>query len=290
MGMQINDDLFALVQVFVGKSHAATLSTRHQPGPDRLSVPAGSVHRMAEPGTSSGDRVSSMSLLDDDAIDAASSRRASITAGLNTRQLEAVTADAAVLRIIAGAGSGKTRVLTRRIARRVDSEELDPRRVLTVTFTRKAAAELRNRLGQLGLRDGVSAGTFHAVALTQLRQRWDERRIQPPELLDRKVGFVARLMRARTSTEPLDVVSEIEWAKARMISAAEYPAEAHRADRRCQVPADRVAEVFAAYEARKLKERLVDFDDLLRLACRDLEADAEYAAACRWRFRHLFVD
>ncbi|WP_180981096.1 UvrD-helicase domain-containing protein, partial [Pseudovibrio exalbescens] len=154
----------------------------------------------------------------------------------------------------------------------------------------KAATELRGRIGALGLRADVNAGTFHAIALAQLRQRWEERRVTPPELLDRKVGFVARLMRARSSTAPLDVVGEIEWAKARMIAAADYPAAAAAADRRPGVDATVVAEVYARYEQEKLARRMVDFDDLLRLATRDLVADEEYAAARRWRFRHLFVD
>ncbi len=217
-------------------------------------------------------------------------RRAALLSGLNAAQHEAVCHEAATLRILAGAGSGKTRVLTRRVARRVLDGEIDPRRVLAVTFTRKAAAELRGRIGQLGLRSGVNAGTFHAIAYTQLRQRWEERHITPPELLDRKVGFVARLMRAKSPTAPLDVVSEIEWAKARMLSAGDYAAASVAAGRRPPLDPDVVASIYVKYEEEKLRRRMVDFDDLLRLATRDMERDPEFAAARRWRFRHLFVD
>ena len=213
-----------------------------------------------------------------------------LTAGLNDAQREAVTTDAAPLAILAGAGSGKTRVLTRRIARRVLNHEVDPSHVLAVTFTRKAAAELRRRLGELGLPAAVNAGTFHSIAYAQLRQRWSDRGITPPEILDRKVGFVARLMSARNSTAPLDVTAEIEWAKARMIPAEQYPLEAARAGRTPPFDADRVAQLYTAYEEEKLRRRMVDFDDLLRLATRDINSDHAYAAARRWRYRHLFVD
>ena len=213
-----------------------------------------------------------------------------LTAGLNDAQLEAVMTDSSPLVILAGAGSGKTRVLTRRIARRVLTGDIEPNHVLAITFTRKAAAELRTRLGGLGLPAPVQAGTFHAVAYAQLRQRWAERSITPPTILDRKVGFVARLIGGKSSTLPLDLVSEIEWAKARMISAADYPAAAERARRTPPVDLDRVAAVYARYEEEKLKRRMVDFDDLLRLATRDLHRDPGYAAARQWRYRHLFVD
>jgi len=207
----------------------------------------------------------------------------------------AVTSTADPLVILAGAGSGKTRVLTHRIARRVLDDEIDPRRVLALTFTRKAAAEMRSRLGRLGMSHPVHAGTFHAVAYAQLRQRWQERGISPPELLDRKVGFVARLLgrsgvKGESSTIALDVTGEIEWAKARKVRAADYPAEAARAGRRPPIDADRIARAYADYEEAKTERRMVDFDDLLRLAARDLYADERYAAARRWTFRHLFVD
>lgn len=228
------------------------------------------------------------------ATDHSASPAAHLLQGLNAAQAEAVTSPAMPLRILAGAGSGKTRVLTRRIAHRVLEESIDPSHVLAVTFTRKAARELRQRLGALRLPGPVTTGTFHALAAAQLRQRWEERRIEPPQLLDRRVGFVARLMprtsAARSTTATLDVVGEIEWAKARMIPASEYPAAAAAAIRRPSVDPGTVAGVYERYEKEKLARRMVDFDDLLRLATRDLRADEEFAAARRWRFRHLFVD
>ena len=134
--------------------------------------------------------------------------------GLNPEQHAAVVSEASPLRILAGAGSGKTRVLTRRIAHLSATGAVDPRHVLALTFTRKAAGELNSRLRALGLRDAVAAGTFHAIALAQLRMRWADRGVSAPTLLERKVGFVARLMPRRAEAyAPIDVVSESRSSK-----------------------------------------------------------------------------
>jgi len=215
---------------------------------------------------------------------------AKLLRGLNQAQHEAVVSQASPLRILAGAGSGKTRVLTHRIAHRSALGTLDPNRVLAVTFTRKASGELRERLSRLGIQGGINAGTFHSIAYAQLRQRWEERGVRPPELLERKVGFVARLMSAKDRNTPLDVVAEIEWAAARRITPDNYEAAAAVARRRPPLPLGTVAGIYERFMAEKLRKRLVDFDDLLRLAARDLAADPVYASARHWRFRHLFVD
>jgi DNA helicase-2/ATP-dependent DNA helicase PcrA len=211
--------------------------------------------------------------------------------GLDDAQCRAVVDPTSPLRIVAGAGSGKTRVLTRRIAHRIATEDLDPRHVLALTFTRKAAGELTTRLRSLDGRERVPAGTFHAVAYAQLRSRWADRGIRPPTLLDRKVGFVARLLpRGSGSVTPLDIVTEIEWAKARMVLPAQYVAAAAADGRRSSVEPATVAEVFERYEAERQSRRMVDFDDLLRLCRKALLDDKEFAAAQHWRFRHVFVD
>ncbi len=211
-------------------------------------------------------------------------------AGLNQAQLEAVTVEGGPVVVMAGAGSGKTRVLTRRIAYRSMQGETDPRRVLALTFTRKAAGELRSRLVALGLRDGVVAGTFHGVALTQLRARWAERGVDPPQILDRKVGFVANLMGRRGGTDVLDVLGEIEWARARLVEPEQYGVAAQRAGRTLPLDADSMAELMVRFAQEKRRRRVVDFDDLLALAVRDMRADRAYAEGIRWRHRHLYVD
>ena len=210
--------------------------------------------------------------------------------GLNPTQREAVTCPITPLAILAGAGTGKTRVLTRRIAYRALQGDHDPRHVLALTFTRKAAGELSSRLRQLGLRDQVVAGTFHSVAYAQLRARWADRGVRPPELLDRKLGFVIRLLSGAQRASALDIVGEIEWAKARDIEPDEYGAEAHRLGRRAPLAYRDMAEVYQRYEHEKQRRRMVDFDDLLRLCRRDMREDREFAQAQQWRYQHLFVD
>lgn len=210
--------------------------------------------------------------------------------GLTPDQQAAVVSSTPAIRVIAGAGSGKTRVLTRRIAWRVLTDDIDPRHVLAVTFTRRAASELSTRLRLLGLRDTVTAGTIHGIAYAQLRGSWSDRGVRPPALLTRKAGFVARLLPRNSSAEPAAVAGEIEWAKSRMVGPDEYAraAEAHR--RTPPVPVRTLQGIFEQYELAKRDKRLVDFDDLLRLCLRDLTRDPIFAAAQRWRFRHLFVD
>jgi DNA helicase-2/ATP-dependent DNA helicase PcrA len=217
----------------------------------------------------------------------------SLLDGLDATQRDAVTTPAAPLAILAGAGSGKTRVLTRRIAWQSREHLIDPAHVLAVTFTRKAADELRARLGRLGVREAVTAGTFHAIALAQLRRRTDDAGRAMPALLERKVRILIPLVPGRGREATLlasEVAAEIEWAKARLVVPDGYERAVAAAARTPPRPAGEITEIFRAYEREKRKRKLVDFDDLI-IGCADaLERDAEFAAAQRWRFRHLFVD
>ena len=217
-----------------------------------------------------------------------------LLSGLDEEQVRAVTSEAHPLVVLAPAGSGKTRVLTRRIAYQCAIGRADPRHVLALTFTRKAAGELVDRLRRLGLRSETTAGTFHAVAWGVLRTRWADQRRDPPNLHDRKGGLLAEVA-PRVANRPVrqvaaDLAGEIEWAKARMITPDAYEAAVAAAGRRPPLRAALVAEAYAAYEHRKQRSGLVDFDDLLGLCARALETDEAFAAAQRWRFRHLYVD
>jgi DNA helicase-2/ATP-dependent DNA helicase PcrA len=212
--------------------------------------------------------------------------------GLNDAQRRAVITDAAPLCILAGAGSGKTRVLTRRIAWRIAQGDADPRHVLALTFTRKAAGELSRRLSSLGVRDQVATGTFHATAYAQLRRRWADRGERPPTLVDRKVRLLAPLLAGHRSAavQPADIAAEIEWAKARFVGPTHYESEAAAAGRKPVLALSVMASLYERYEEEKRRKGVVDFDDLLLLCARALQTDDAFAASQRWRFRHLFVD
>ena len=207
---------------------------------------------------------------------------------LTVAQREAIESDEPLLCVVAGAGAGKTRVLTLRVARRVREGSIEPDRTLVTTFSRKAAEELRTRLYSLGV-SGVQAGTFHRTALGLLREHRELRGRPLPQLLpDRR-----RLLAEVTTGDPrrtraLD--GEIGWAKARLVSPEHYEAEARRHRRRSGMSTDQVADAYRRYEDERSRRRLLDFDDLI-VACADaLAGDREFADSIRWRARHLFVD
>ncbi|MDP1821403.1 MAG: ATP-dependent DNA helicase UvrD2 [Acidimicrobiales bacterium] len=214
--------------------------------------------------------------------------------GLDDRQRLAVTSTALPLVVLAPAGSGKTRVLTRRIAYRVAMGAADPRHVLALTFTRKAAGELSERLGRLGLRSDATTGTFHGVAWGALRARWADQGRTPLTLLERKgrllVEVAPRAVGRDQRSVAADLGTEIEWAKARMITPEAYPEAVVAAGRRSALRSELVVQGYKDYETRKQRAGLADFDDLLALCARALEEDERFASAQRWRFRHLYVD
>lgn len=212
-----------------------------------------------------------------------------LLADLDPEQRQAVTADELPLCIVAGAGSGKTRVLTRRIAWRAATGREDPRRTLALTFTRAAATELGIRLRALGVRDSVRAGTFHAVAWAELRDRWAAEGRSAPALLERPNRLLARVVDTDSATRAA-IATELGWARARRIDPDDYAAAAVRAGRTPPFAAERVAAIAVDYEREKRRRGVVDFDDLLEHLAVAIERDAELAAAQRWRFEHLYVD
>jgi DNA helicase-2/ATP-dependent DNA helicase PcrA len=215
--------------------------------------------------------------------------------GLTEAQAEAVTSPGAPLCILAGAGSGKTRVLTRRIAHRIATGTAEPGRVLAITFTRKAAGELGSRLGRLGVRERVPTATFHAAAHAAMRRHWADTGVTAPALLERKGGLLARLLGSGLGSGAADVhagdlAAEVEWAKARLVDPSGYEAAVAAAGRRPPLAPAVMATLYERYEAEKRRKGLVDFDDLLVRCAALFASDPAFAERERFRVRHLFVD
>jgi DNA helicase-2/ATP-dependent DNA helicase PcrA len=213
-----------------------------------------------------------------------------LIADLDADQRAAVTAESHLVAVIAGAGSGKTRVLTRRIAWRVATEKADARHTLALTFTREAAGELRRRLSRLGMRDRVEAGTFHSVMLAVLRQRWDDTNRRPRTVVPDRRRLVSDVLDGSQRRGIDGLLGEIDWATARGIRASDYASRARRAQRSPSAGVERAAAVFNDFEQLKRKRGIIDFDDVLSLVVTEMEYDTGFADGLRWRFRHLLVD
>ncbi|SCE80553.1 ATP-dependent DNA helicase, Rep family [Micromonospora viridifaciens] len=218
-----------------------------------------------------------------------------VLAGLDPEQRAAVTAPAGPVCILAGAGTGKTRAVTARIAHRALTGDISARHVLAVTFTARAAAEMRARLTALGVA-AVQARTFHAAALRQVRYfapRLLEGRAMP-ELLDSKVRVVtlaaAKVGLRADRAAARDLAGEIEWAKSSLVEPGEYVVAAAKAQRETPYEPAKVAEVFTAYERLKRGNGVIDFEDLLRAAVWGIEEHADVAEQVRGQYRHFVVD
>ncbi|MGA7148092.1 MAG: ATP-dependent helicase [Microbacterium sp.] len=212
--------------------------------------------------------------------------------GLDDHQLEAVRALRGPVAVLAGAGTGKTRVITHRIAHGVDTGAYSPGRVMAVTFTAKAAGEMRGRLRALGV-EGVAARTFHAAALAQLNYFWPTLAGDTaPGIVDNKVRLLAHAADAigiSPDTPTLrDVASEIEWRKVSMLGIDAYAAARPRGVGRLNV--ERIVDLQRSYEKLKDERRQLDFEDVLLACAGMLEAEAHVARAVREQYRHFTVD
>jgi len=230
---------------------------------------------------------------------AASSAAESVLAALDPEQQQVALATRGPVCVLAGAGTGKTRAIAHRIAYAVLTGVVDPGHVLAVTFTTRAAGELRARLHQLGgpggALDRVQARTFHSAALRQLTHFWPQTvGGRPPAVLDSKVRLLAEAARqARISTSSADLrdlASEIEWAKVTQVRPEEYPRICGKAGRVPPLGADVVARLYARYEELRTERHLVDFESVLELTAAILAEHQVAAAAIRDRYRYFVVD
>ncbi len=212
--------------------------------------------------------------------------------GLDEHQLEAARALRGPVCVLAGAGTGKTRVITRRIAHGVDTGAYSPQRVMAVTFTAKAAGEMRGRLRALGV-SGVSARTFHAAALAQVNYFWPTLAAdQAPSIIDNKVRMLAHAadgIGLSPDTATLrDVAAQIEWRKVTMRSIEQYAAA--RPDGVGRLRVDQVVDLQRSYEKLKDERRQMDFEDVLLTCAGMIEAEPRVAAAVHEQYRHFTVD
>ncbi len=219
-----------------------------------------------------------------------------VLAALDPEQRAVATSLSGPVCVLAGAGTGKTRAITHRIAYASLSGQHKPQHVLAVTFTTRAAGEMRQRLRRLGV-GGVQARTFHSAALRQVQYFWPKVvGGAAPRIVETKVPLLAeaasRLRLRMDRTEIRDLAAEIEWAKVMEIGADDYPVAAAKAHR--LPPAGRdaaaVGRLYAAYEEVKTRRNVIDFEDVLLLAVGILDERPEVASQVRGQYRHFVVD
>jgi len=217
-----------------------------------------------------------------------------LLAALDPEQRQAVEAVTGPVCILAGAGTGKTRAITHRIAAMVHAGLAAPDQILAVTFTTRAAGEMRGRLRALGV-ERVQARTFHSAALRQLRYFWPRLSAgAQPTIIESKLPSIrAAAARLRVHLDPAgqrDVASEIEWAKAAQVPTDTYAAEAAAAGREPPLDFATLQKLFAAYEEVNGERGQFDFEDLLVMTAYAIEQHRDIAAEVREQYRHFVVD
>ncbi len=217
-----------------------------------------------------------------------------ILGGLDDEQRQVATTLSGPLCVLAGAGTGKTRAITHRIAYGVHTGVYKPTSLLAVTFTARAAAEMRSRLRDLGA-GAVQTRTFHAAALRQLQYFWPQAiGGQLPSIVDYKAPLIteaARRLRTNADRATVrDLASEIEWAKVSMLTPESYVAAASDRGEPGGLDPITVSRIFQAYEDVKTDRQYIDFEDVLLLTVAILEDDARVAASVREQYRHFVVD
>jgi DNA helicase-2/ATP-dependent DNA helicase PcrA len=224
-----------------------------------------------------------------------------ILAALDPEQRQVALAGRGPVCVLAGAGTGKTRAVAHRIAYMAATSQISPGEVLAVTFTTRAAGELRGRLRQLGMLvpgtglERVQARTFHAAALRQLTHFWPSTvGGPPPRVMESKIGLLAeaaRRIRVKTDLAALrDAAAEIEWAKVSQVRPDEYAAASARANRSGPLDATVLARLYDGYEALRAERNLVDFESVLELTAAILAENPPAARSVRDRYSFFVVD
>ena len=226
-------------------------------------------------------------------------RAEEILEALDNEQRAVALATRGPVCVIAGAGTGKTRAITHRIAYAAAIGTMDPHKVLALTFTARAAGEMRTRLRSLGV-PAVAARTIHAAALKQLTFFWPQVfGGRTPDLLTTKSGFLTEaIKRAQLQGELSissrdllrDIATEIEWAKVSQISPADYLSESLKRTIKPRINPEQLAKVYTAYESVKHQERAIDFEDVLLLTTAMIEQEREVRERVQDQYRFFTVD
>lgn len=212
-------------------------------------------------------------------------------AGLDADQRAAVTAPVGIVVVRAGAGSGKTTVLTRRIAWRALSGTADIERTLAITFTRQAATEMRTRLATFDLDGRPMIGTFHAVARRILLQHLEDRGKRVPLIVNNRSTLMMSCMGDDARKGGVnDLLTAIDWAHARMISPSQAAAALDKANQKVPLGARRFTEVFEEYERTKKKRGVIDLNDFMTLVVHEAARDPSLVESIRFQYRHISVD
>ena len=231
--------------------------------------------------------------------EASALRAEEILAALDADQRAVALATRGPVCVIAGAGTGKTRAITHRIAYAASIGTMDPQKVLALTFTSRAAGEMRTRLRSLGV-PTVAARTIHAAALKQLIYFWPSvfgGRV--PELMTAKAGFIgeainraglASELRATSRELMRDIASEIEWAKVSQVAPEDFVNEIAKRSQKPRVSAEKLAQVYTAYESVKKQELAIDFEDVLLLTAAMLEEERTVRERVQDQYRYFTID
>lgn len=226
-------------------------------------------------------------------------RAEEILDALDNEQRAVALASRGPVCVIAGAGTGKTRAITHRIAYAAAIGRMDPHKILALTFTARAAGEMRKRLRALGV-PSVAARTIHAAALKQLTFFWPQVfGGRTPDLITTKSSFLTEaIKRAQlqneisiTSRDLLrDIATEIEWAKVSQIAPSDYLAESIKRTVKPRINPEQLAKVYTAYESVKHQERAIDFEDVLLLTSAMIEQEREVRERVQDQYRFFTVD
>ena len=217
-----------------------------------------------------------------------------ILAGLDEDQRRVASELNGAMRVLAGAGTGKTRAITHRIAYGIACGKYVPQRVMALTFTTRAAEEMRLRLRSLGA-VGVQTRTFHSAALRQLRYFWPSAIGGSfPDIVKHKAGLITEAaQRLRMSVDRAlvrDIAAEIEWAKVSLFTPDTLTPHLHQRNLPSGITSQNMVRLFRAYEDLKDERNLIDFEDVLLLTVGIIEDDDALAATIREQYRHFVVD